>query len=65
MRRRELLFTGVAAVLTRLQARAAGASLIKVGFLGPASPKPYAHILTAFHEGLAAKGFVEGQNVAI
>src|SRR4051812_21550036 len=65
MRRREFLVTGVAAVLAQRQARAAGVSLPKVGFLGPASPKPYAHILTAFHEGLAAKGFVVGQNVAI
>jgi putative tryptophan/tyrosine transport system substrate-binding protein len=65
MRRRELLFAGVAALLTQRQARAAEVSSPKVGFLGPASPKPYAHILTAFHEGLAAKGFAEGQNVAI
>jgi putative ABC transport system substrate-binding protein len=37
----------------------------KIGFLGPASPEPYVHILEAFREGLKASGFTEGQNLAI
>jgi putative ABC transport system substrate-binding protein len=36
-----------------------------VGFLHSASPEPLAHVLTAFREGLAHSGFVEGKNVAI
>src|SRR5215207_7301232 len=39
--------------------------LPKVGFLGPASPEPYAHILGAFREGLREVGFTEGENLDI
>ena len=36
-----------------------------VGFVSPLSPATSAHLLSAFRQGLAMSGFVEGQNVAI
>jgi ABC-type uncharacterized transport system substrate-binding protein len=36
-----------------------------IGFLGPASPGPYAPYVAGFRQGLKEAGFVEGQNVAI
>jgi putative tryptophan/tyrosine transport system substrate-binding protein len=36
-----------------------------VGFLHPASPEPFPHIIDGFRRGLSDAGFVEGQNVAI
>jgi len=36
-----------------------------IGFLHPASPEPFGHIVDGFRRGLNNAGFVEGQNVAI
>ena len=36
-----------------------------IGFLGPASPGPYAPYVAGFRQGLKEAGFIEGQNVAI
>jgi hypothetical protein len=36
-----------------------------IGFLSTRSPAESAHLLAAFHRGLAGNGFAEGQNVAI
>jgi putative ABC transport system substrate-binding protein len=36
-----------------------------IGFLYEGSPKPIAHLVAAFREGLMETGYVEGQNVAI
>jgi putative tryptophan/tyrosine transport system substrate-binding protein len=36
-----------------------------IGYLGGASPGPFAPFVTAFHQGLNDAGFVEGQNLAI
>jgi putative ABC transport system substrate-binding protein len=36
-----------------------------VGFLRSTPSKPFAHLVTAFREGLREAGFVEGQNVAV
>ena len=36
-----------------------------VGFLSSGSPDAYTHLLTAFRQGLAETGYVEGQNAAI
>jgi putative tryptophan/tyrosine transport system substrate-binding protein len=36
-----------------------------VGFLHPASPEPFGHIIDGFRRGLNDTGFVEGQNIAI
>jgi putative tryptophan/tyrosine transport system substrate-binding protein len=45
---------------------AAGAQqLPAVGFLHPASPETFEHIIIGFRRGLSDAGFVEGQNLAI
>jgi putative tryptophan/tyrosine transport system substrate-binding protein len=36
-----------------------------IGWLGSASPGPYAPFVAAFRQGLSESGYVEGQNVAI
>jgi putative ABC transport system substrate-binding protein len=36
-----------------------------IGFLGLASPGPFAPFVVAFHQGLSETGYVEGQNLAI
>src|SRR5262245_52840291 len=36
-----------------------------IGFLGTASPGPFAHLIASFRQGLQETGFVEGRNVAI
>src|SRR5206468_12859901 len=36
-----------------------------IGFLGVASPGPYAPYVIAFREGLSEAGYVEGKNLAI
>jgi putative ABC transport system substrate-binding protein len=36
-----------------------------IGFLSAALPQPYAHIVTAFQQGLKEIGYVDGQNIAI
>ena len=65
MRRRNFI-TGIASsAVGAWGAKSQQAALPIVGFLGPASPEPYAHILTAFRGGLADGGYVEGRNVSI
>src|SRR5260370_25907777 len=46
-------------------ARAQQKAMPVIGFLGGASPGPYAPFVAAFHQGLGETGYVEGQNVAI
>ena len=36
-----------------------------IGFLSAALPQSYAHIVTAFRQGLKELGYVDGQNIAI
>jgi putative ABC transport system substrate-binding protein len=36
-----------------------------IGFLGSASPTPFAQMTAAFHRGLKEVGYVEGQNVTV
>jgi putative ABC transport system substrate-binding protein len=64
MRRREFItLLGGTAVAWPL---AAGAQqLPAVGFLHPASPETFEHIIIGFRRGLSDAGFVEGQNLAI
>jgi putative ABC transport system substrate-binding protein len=65
-RRDLLLLCGTALALlspTRLAAQKGGIPV--VGFLNSVSPGPFAHLVAAFREGLAAGGFVEPGNVAI
>ena len=60
-------FTGAVAAITIAWPLGGQAQQLphKVGFLGPASPEPYSHILEAFREGLKDAGFTEGQNLVI
>ena len=64
MRRRDFIaaLAGVAAM--PLGTRAQQARPV-IGFLHPVSAAPFARFVTAFREGLAGAGYVEGQNVAI
>jgi putative ABC transport system substrate-binding protein len=63
LNRRELLILGAAA--WPLAAGAQQKPVPVVGFLGIASPGPYAPFVDEFIRGLRETGYVEGQNIAI
>jgi putative tryptophan/tyrosine transport system substrate-binding protein len=66
MRRREFLtlLISMAAAAPRA-ARAQQPAMPVVGFLRSTPAEPFAHLVTAFRQGLNDAGFVEGENVAI
>ena len=63
MRRRDLLaMLGRAAVAWPLAARAQQVPVI--GFLNSGSGGPFAHLVTAFRQGLSKTGYDDGRNIA-
>ena len=66
MRRRDFITFLAGGLTTRpLAAQAQQKAMPVIGFLGSASPGPYAPFVAAFRQGLSETGYVEGQNVAI
>jgi putative ABC transport system substrate-binding protein len=65
IRRRDLIAFAGNAVLWPPAAHAQQKVMSVIGFLGAASPAPFADYVAAFRQGLAETGYVEGQNLAI
>ena len=66
MRRREFLSVlGGAAAAWSLEAQAQQTAMPVVAFVRDTSLAPFAHLVTAFRQGLKESGFVEGQNVTV
>jgi putative tryptophan/tyrosine transport system substrate-binding protein len=66
MRRREFIaLLGGTAAAWPLPARAQQPALPVIGFMSGRAPEDSAHLVSAFRQGLAETGFVEGQTVTI
>jgi putative tryptophan/tyrosine transport system substrate-binding protein len=65
IRRRELIAALGCTAAWPLAARAQPSAIPVVGFLHPAAPEPFEHIVSGFKRGLSEAGFVDGQSVAI
>jgi putative ABC transport system substrate-binding protein len=65
MRRRQLVLVLAGAMISARPIRAQQKAMPVVGFLNGGSAEKFAPYFSAFRAGLAALGYVEGQNVAI
>jgi putative ABC transport system substrate-binding protein len=65
MNRRDLLLLLGGAMIAARTLRAQPKAMPVIGFLGLASPGPFAPFVAAFRQGLNQTGYVEGQTVAI
>jgi hypothetical protein len=63
--RRELILLLGGAVIAPRVLRAQQKPMPVIGFLGSASPGPFAPYVAAFQQGLSDAGYVDGQNVSI
>ena len=64
-RRSFLVAVGAGAFLATFRARAQKTAQPMIGYLGAESATPFASRLSAFRQGLAESGYVEGRNVGI
>ena len=65
MHRRRFIALLGAAVIAARTLRAEQKVMPVIGFLGLASPGPFASVVAAFRQGLRETGYVEGQNVVV
>jgi putative tryptophan/tyrosine transport system substrate-binding protein len=65
MRRRELMFLLGGSMTAARGLRAQQKAMPVIGYLGGASPGPFAPFVDAFRQGLSETGYVEGQNLTI
>jgi putative tryptophan/tyrosine transport system substrate-binding protein len=65
MNRRAFITLFGGAAVWPLAARAQQPAMPVVGFLGTASPRPFAHLVAGFRRGLQETGFVEDRSVVI
>jgi putative ABC transport system substrate-binding protein len=65
MRRRELIFLLGGSMTAARGLRAKQKAMPVIGYLGGASPGPFAPFVDAFRQGLSETGYVEGQNLTI
>jgi len=65
VRRREFITLLGGAAALPLTAHAQRPAMPVIGFMSGRSPEDSAHLVTAFRQGLAETGFVEGQSIAI
>jgi putative ABC transport system substrate-binding protein len=64
-RRKFISLIGGAAAAWPLATHAQQPAMPVVGFLGTASPRPFAHLVAGFRRGLQETGFVEDRSVVI
>jgi putative ABC transport system substrate-binding protein len=64
LQRRHFITLLGAAAAWPIAARAQQSKIV-VGFLSPGSPEPSSFLVTAFREGLAEVGYIEGKNVTV
>src|SRR6185369_8314216 len=64
-RRNFVVAVGAGAFMATFRARAQKTAQPVIGYLGAESATPFASRLSAFRQGLAESGYVEGRNVGI
>jgi len=65
MKRRDFIALVGAGLAWPLRAHAQEPAMPVIGFLNSSSPKPFAQLVAAFHEGLKEYGYREGQNLKV